>query len=55
MKAAAKLIAAFSQGEFPKALESLPSTSIYRSTWDDIINAAEEAKRGKADLSQNFA
>jgi hypothetical protein len=43
VKAAAELIAAFSQGKFPKALESLPGTSIYRSTWDDIINAAEEA------------
>ena len=41
--AAAELIVAFSQGEFPKALESLPGTSIYRSTWDDLINAAEEA------------
>jgi len=43
VKAAAELIAAFSQGKFPKALESLPGSSIYRSTWDDIINAAEEA------------
>ncbi len=43
VKAAAELIVAFSQGKFPKALESLPGSSIYRSTWDDIINAAEEA------------
>lgn len=43
VKAAAEIIAAFSQGEFPKELESLPGTSIYRNTWDDIISAAEEA------------
>ncbi|WP_419596757.1 DUF3604 domain-containing protein [Thiolapillus sp.] len=41
--AAAELIVAFSQGKFPKALESLPGTGVYRSTWDDLINAAEEA------------
>jgi hypothetical protein len=43
VNAAGELIVAFSQGEFPKALESLPGTSVYRSTWDDIISAAEEA------------
>jgi hypothetical protein len=43
VKAAAEVITAFSQGKFPKTLESLPGSSIYRSTWDDIINAAEEA------------
>ena len=43
VKAAAEIIAAFSQGKFPKELESLPGTSLYRNTWDDIINAAEEA------------
>ncbi|MBW2201375.1 MAG: DUF3604 domain-containing protein [Deltaproteobacteria bacterium] len=43
VKAAAELITAFAQGKFPKTLESLPGTSIYRSTWDDTINAAEEA------------
>ncbi len=43
VKAAAEIIGAFSQGKFPKTLESLPGTSIYRSTWDDTINAAEEA------------
>jgi hypothetical protein len=43
VKAATEIIAAFSQGKFPKTLESLPGTSIYRSTWDDTINAAEEA------------
>jgi Protein of unknown function (DUF3604) len=41
--AAAELIVAFSQGEFPEELESVPGTGIYRATWDDIINAAEEA------------
>ena len=43
VKAAGEIIAAFSQGKFPKDLESLPGSSIYRSTWDDTINAAEEA------------
>ncbi|MFW2372050.1 MAG: DUF3604 domain-containing protein [Gammaproteobacteria bacterium] len=43
VQAAAEIIGAFSQGKFPKDLESLPGSSIYRSTWDDIINAAEEA------------
>ncbi len=43
VKAAAELIAAFAQGTFPKSLQALPGSSIYRSTWDDIINAAEEA------------
>jgi len=43
VKAAAELIVAFSQGKFPKELESLPGTGIYRSTWDNLINAAEEA------------
>jgi Protein of unknown function (DUF3604) len=43
VKAAAEMIVAFSQNKFPKALESLPGTSVYRNTWDDIINAAEDA------------
>jgi len=43
VKAAAEIIGAFAQGKFPKELESLPGTSLYRNTWDDIINAAEEA------------
>jgi len=43
VKAAAEIIGAFSQGKFPKELKSLPGMGIYRSTWDDIINAAEEA------------
>lgn len=43
VKAAAEIISAFSQGEFPKELESLPGTSLYRNTWDGIIEAAEQA------------
>jgi len=43
VKAAVELIVAFSQDKFPKELASLPGTSVYRSTWDDTINAAEEA------------
>jgi len=43
VKAAAELIVAFSQGVFPKELESLPGTSLYRNTWDAIIDAAENA------------
>jgi len=43
VKAAAEIIGGFSQGKFPEELKSLPGTRIYRSTWDDIINAAEEA------------
>ncbi|MBE9550304.1 MAG: DUF3604 domain-containing protein [Proteobacteria bacterium] len=41
--AAAELIVAFSQGKFPPELESLPGTGVYRSTWDEIIKAAEDA------------
>ena len=43
VKAAAEIIQAFSQGKFPEDLQSLPGMSVYRSTWDDILNAAEEA------------
>jgi len=43
VNAAAELIVAFSQGEFPPELESLPGTGVYRSTWDEIIKAAEDA------------
>ncbi len=43
VKAAAEIIGDFSQGNFPKDLQSLPGMGIYRSTWDDIINAAEAA------------
>ena len=41
--AAAEMIGAFSQGEFPEELTSTPGTGIYRSTWDDLIQAAEDA------------
>jgi hypothetical protein len=43
VQAAAEIIQAFSQNKFPKELASLPGTSVYRSTWDEIIDAAEEA------------
>jgi hypothetical protein len=43
VKAAVEMIVAFSQNKFPKELESLPGSKVYRSTWDDTINAAEEA------------
>ncbi len=43
VKAAGELIAAFSQDKFPKELASLPGTSVYRNTWDSIIDAAENA------------
>ena len=43
VKAAAEIIGLFSQGKFPEDLMSLPGTSLYRNTWDGIIDAAEEA------------
>ena len=43
VKAAGEMIVAFSQDKFPEELTSLPGTSIYRNTWDGIIDAAEEA------------
>jgi hypothetical protein len=43
VKAAAEMIAAFSQDKFPKELSALPGSSVYRNTWDNIINAAEDA------------
>ena len=43
VKAAGEMIVAFAQDKFPKELASLPGTSVYRNTWDDIINAAEDA------------
>ena len=43
VQAAAEMIQAFSQDQFPKELASLPGTTVYRNTWDDTINAAEEA------------
>jgi hypothetical protein len=41
--AAIEIIVAFSQGKFPKALLFDPGTPAYRSTWREIIAAAEEA------------
>jgi len=41
--AAIEIIVAFSQGKFPKALESRPGTEAYRRAWDETIKAAEEA------------
>ncbi len=43
VQAAAELIGAFSQGEFPEELKSLPGTSLYRNTWDALIKAADDA------------
>ncbi|VAX06890.1 FIG00801583: hypothetical protein [hydrothermal vent metagenome] len=43
VKAAGEMITAFSQDKFPKELASFPGTRLYRNTWDNIINAAEEA------------
>ena len=41
--AAAEIIGLFSQGKFPEELMSVPGTSLYRNTWDGIIDAAEDA------------
>lgn len=41
--AAAEMIMAFSQSKFPQELTSTPGTGVYRSTWDDIIMAADDA------------
>ena len=43
VKAAVEIIRDFSLDKFPEELKSLPGSNIYRSTWDDIINAAQEA------------
>jgi hypothetical protein len=42
VKAALEIIDAFSRGTFPKALMSLPGSEAYRSTWQQIIAAAEK-------------
>ena len=39
VEAAAEIIVAFSQGTFPKALESLPGSAAYRSAWDETLTA----------------
>ncbi|MGF1611092.1 MAG: DUF3604 domain-containing protein [Kiloniellales bacterium] len=41
--AAIEIIVAFSQGTFPKELEFNPGSPAFRSTWQEIIAAAEEA------------
>jgi len=41
--AAVEIVGAFSQGKFPKALVYAPGTQGYRSTWEIIVKAAEEA------------
>jgi len=41
--AAIEIIVAFSQGQFPPALQSLPGTPAYRTAWHETIKAAEEA------------
>jgi hypothetical protein len=40
VQAAVEIITAFSQGTFPKKLESLPGSSAYRSAWEKTIDAA---------------
>jgi Protein of unknown function (DUF3604) len=41
--AAIEMIVAFSQGKFPKPLLYTPESSSYRSAWQEIIKAAEQA------------
>ncbi len=43
VKVAVDVIERFSNGTFPKALESLPGTAAYRSAWEQTMNAAEAA------------
>jgi hypothetical protein len=43
VKAASEMIAAFTFGKIPREIMSLPGTGPYRSTWDAIIRAADEA------------
>ena len=43
VKAAADIIGSFTQGTFPKELMSLPGGGPFRSTWDEIITAADAA------------
>lgn len=42
-EAALEIITSFTKGSFPKALESLPGTAAYRSSWRQIIAAADDA------------
>ena len=43
VQAASEQIAAFTNGEIPHEIMSLPGTKPFRSTWEEIIQAAEEA------------
>ena len=49
VKAALEIIDQFSRGTFPKALQYLPGTPAYQSTWKQII-AAAELRRGDVSL-----
>ncbi|UCF65993.1 MAG: DUF3604 domain-containing protein [bacterium] len=42
VQVAVEVIEGFSQGTFPKALQSLPGTAAYRSAWEETIDAAEK-------------
>src|SRR5688572_12941712 len=42
VKAALEIIDSFSRGTFPEALKSLPGSEAYRTTWEQIIAAAEK-------------
>jgi len=42
VEAAVEIIIAFSQGQFPEALASLPGNPAYRSAWEETIEAAEQ-------------
>ncbi len=41
-EAAFEVIAAFSKGEFPKAISIEPGTSAFRTVWEELVDAAEE-------------
>lgn len=41
--AAVELVVAFSQDKFPEELKSVPGTTIYKNTWDELVQAAEAA------------
>jgi hypothetical protein len=42
VRAAAEIIVAFSQGTFPPELQSLPGQPAFKTTWEQIIGAAEK-------------
>ncbi len=41
VQVAVEVIQGFSQGTFPEALASVPGTTAYRDTWEEIMDAAE--------------